>query len=195
MQFVGNRGGLIRKLHVPNSGQPPSCTPISWWDADTVLASCATSPGQSVATQLWLVPQSGGSPQSLTTPSGTGSGAGYDTGAWLADGTEYVTQTTSMQCPGAPSGPGGLEIQALTQSGSSAPVVVPGSTGKHDAIIATDGGKLLVLAQTACPGTSSLLWFSPASSNVQTLLTAPTGGEAGVIAAVPYGSGTAAAGN
>jgi hypothetical protein len=194
MQLVNNAGGLIRRLHVPHSGQPPSCTPISWWDTSTVLASCAATAGQSAATELYLVPDSGSSAQALTVASGTPAGVGYDTGAWQAGGQEYVTQTTATQCPQAASGPGGLEILRLASSGSDVPIAVQGSTGNHNVIVASSGPRLLVLAQTSCPGTTSLLWLNPATGATQALLTAPAS-QAGVVAAVPYGAGTAAAGN
>lgn len=194
MQLVSNAGGLIRRLHVPNSGQPPSCTPISWWDAGTVLASCAATGGQSAATQLWLVPDSGSSPVPLTVASGISAGTGYDTGAWQAGGQTYVTQTTAAQCQSAPSGPGGLAILRLDSSGSGELVTVPGSTGNHNVVVGSTASRLLVLAQTSCPGSTSLLWFDPATGATQTLISGPAG-QAGVIAAVPYGQGTAQAGN
>jgi hypothetical protein len=194
MQLVSNAGGVIRRLHVPHSGQPPSCTPLSWWDTSTVLASCAAVAGNSAATELWLVPDNGSPGRPLTVASGTPAGVGYNEGAWQAGGQEYVTQTTATQCTQAANGPGGLQILRLASSGSSVPVAVPGSAGNHNAIVASAGPRLLVLAQTSCQGTTSLLWLNPATGAAQVLLTAPAS-QAGVVAAVPYGAGTATAGN
>ncbi len=185
MQLVDNAGGVVRRLHVPHSGSPPSCTPVSWWDSTTVLASCAAT-GQPGESRLWLVPVGGGPPTPETLASGSGSGAGVYTGAWQAGGQVYVTATSSSQCPSAPSGPGSLGVFRLAPSGSDSPVSIPGSTS--NAILGSSGGRLLVLAQTGCPGSTTLEWFSPAAGSTQSLLPAASG-QAGVVAAVAYGTG------
>jgi hypothetical protein len=184
MQVLSNAGGPVRKLHVPGSGKPPSCEPISWWDAQTVLASCvAASPG-SGATGLWLVPADGATPTLLAVASGSAStGVGYNIDAWQAAGQDYVVQTTAAGCS---SGALGAEIARATSSGSVTPDAIPESTGDHNTIIGSMGGRLLILAQTSCPGTSSLLLFDPAKGSAQPLLTAPAS-EQGVIAAAAYG--------
>jgi hypothetical protein len=189
MQLVSNAGGHSRKLRVPGSGTPPSCTPISWWTSDTILAYCnaASSPG---AGQLWLVRDTGSS-TGLTGVSGSGSGSGDLTGAWQSGGTVYVTSTTATQCQTAASGPGGQQILRLGQGGAEVPIGVPDSMNHHAAVVASVGGRLLVLAQTSCPGTSSLIWFNPSTHAAQTVLTAPST-EVGVVAAVPFGSGPTA---
>jgi hypothetical protein len=184
MQLVGNAGGIIRRLHVPDSGSPPSCTPLSWWDSATVVASCAAT-GQPGESRLWLVPVNGSTPAPETLASGSGSGDGIYTGAWQAGGQVYVTATSSSQCPSAASGPGGLGIFQLASSGSDSTVSVPGSTSYHNEILGSSGGRLLVLAQTSCPGTTSLEWFNPAAGSTQPLLPGSSG-QAGVVAAVAY---------
>jgi hypothetical protein len=184
MQLASNAGGIIRKLHVPQSGSPPSCIPLGWWDSTTVLAGC-TANGQAGATRLWQVPVDGSTPTPLTLASGSGSGAGVYTGAWSAGGQVYVTATSSSQCPAAPSGPGGLGIFRLASSGTDTTISVPGSTSYHNAIVGSVDGRLLVLAQTSCPGTSGLEWFDPATGSAQQLLPAAAG-QAGVVAAVAY---------
>jgi hypothetical protein len=187
MQLVSNAGGLIHKLHVPDSGTPPSCVPISWWDETTVLADCdATNGSMPNATRLWLVPTEGGTPSPVSGPSGSPSGSGFVTGAWTANGTTYVTSTDASQCPSAATGPGGLGILPASQVGSGSPVSISGSTGNHNGIVAAVGDRLLVLAQTSCPGTSSLLWYRPADGSTEPLLTEPSG-QVGVIAAVAFG--------
>jgi hypothetical protein len=192
MQLVSNSGkGPIQKLHVPGSD---SCTPISWWDSATVLATCVAGKPQLGQTELWLVPDDGRKPTPLTTQAGSVSGAGTFTGAWQAGQHLYATATTSQQCAGAASGPGGLGIIDVTDSTSPAPVTISGTTNTYAAVVAVDQahGRLLVLARTSCPGSWSLLWFTPSSGTTQTLLAAPAR-QAGVIAAVPYhGSGPAA---
>jgi hypothetical protein len=188
MQLAGNAGGIVRRLHVPDSGSPPSCTPISWWDTGTVLASCAAQSQQSGETRLWLVPIDGSTPTPETLASGSGSGAGLYTGAWQAGGQVYVTATSSSQCPAAASGPGGLGIFKLASSGSDSAVSVPGSNSYRNAILGSSAGRLLVLAQTSCPGTSVLEWFNPSAGSTQPLLPAASG-QAGVVAAVAFGAG------
>ena len=49
------------------------------------------------------------------------------------------------------------------------------------------GARLLLHAQTACPGSESLLWYNPATNAEQWLLRAPAGA-AGVIGVVAYNS-------
>ena len=192
MQVLSNAGGRARRLHVPDSGIPPSCVPVSWWTESTVLADCAatndTTPG---ATSLWLVPTAGGKPTQVTAPAGGESGGGVSTGAWTADGTVYVNTTSFSQCAGAASGPGGLGIVPASQAGSGSPLQVSGTTNNHNAIVAGVGDRLLVLGQTSCPGTSSLLWYRPSNGTTQPLLMEPAT-EVGVIAAVPFGPGPTA---
>jgi hypothetical protein len=193
MQLVSNAGGLIRRLRVPAAGTPPACTPISWWSTQTVLAYC-NAVGVPDAGRLWLVPTGGGPASALTGISGSPSGIGDLTGAWQAGGAVYLTATTAAQCQPAASGPGGQQILLLGQSGAETAVSLPGSTDDRAAVVAGVGSRLLVLAQTSCPGTSSLIWFNPSTHAAQTVLTAPAT-EVGVVAAVAYGSGSAAAAN
>jgi hypothetical protein len=191
MQLVSNAGGLIRKLPVPGSGKPSSCAPISWWNTDTVLANCAATGSANSAARLWLVPDSGSTPTPLTAASGSPSGAGFISGAWPAGGQVYVTSTTFTQCPTAASGPGGLAILRLATNGSTTQLSVANSTNHYSSVVAGVGGRLLVVAQTSCPGTSSLMLLDPSTGTTQTLLAAPST-EVGVIAAVPFGWGPAA---
>jgi hypothetical protein len=193
MQVLFNNGTKLHMLHVPGSGHPSSCMPVTWWNDTTVLASCAVTGGQGGSSRLWLVPAAGGSSTPLTTVAGSPSGAGENEEAWQADGDVYLTQTSFHQCQGAPSGPGGMDILALSQ-GTNAPMTIPGSTSNFSTIVATQGNQLLVLTQTACPGTSSLLWFNPSTQQSQPVISAPAS-QVGVIAAVPYGNGPTAATN
>jgi hypothetical protein len=184
MLLVSNAGGLIRKLHVPGSD---SCTPISWWTADTVLASCVAGNPQLGQTQLWLVRADGSGTTQLTAAAGSASGPGTFTGAWQINDHMYATATSSQQCAGESTG--GLGIIDVTTSASPAPVTIPGTTNDYAAVVAADQarGQLLVLAQTSCPGSWSLLWLNPSGDTATKLLTAPAG-QAGVMSAVPYQS-------
>ncbi|HEY7325669.1 MAG TPA: hypothetical protein VH520_12680 [Streptosporangiaceae bacterium] len=183
MQLVGNAGGKVTKLTVPGAA---SCVPLRWWDTSTVLSFCGIA-GQPAAGQLWLVPVDGRAPTQLTETSGSQSGNGDLIGAWQAAGTTYVTVTNFQQCEGAASGPGGLAVVPLSgQSVTGTPITVKGATNNHTSIVSMEGGKLLVLAQTGCPGTSSLLLFDPKTGATTTVL-AGQSDQVGVLAAVPYG--------
>jgi TolB protein len=190
MQLVGNAGGLIRKLRMPGTGSPKSCTPVSWWSADTVLAFCNAA-GQQDAGRLWLVSVGGGSPSPLTGISGSLSGIGRLTGAWQTGSAVYATATTSAGCPGTASGPNGQQILQVGTGGAESAVNIPTTQNHYASVVAGVGGRLLVLAETSCPGTSSLIWFNPSTHVAQALLPAPAT-EAGVVGAVPFGSGPAA---
>jgi TolB protein len=181
MQLVGNAGGKVTKLTVPGAG---SCVPLSWWGA-SVLSYCGVT-GQPSAGQLWLVPPNGSAPTQLTQTSGSPSGTGSLIGAWQAGSTTYATVMTTRQCPGAPSGPGGLSVVPVSGESLQQAITVRGATNNHTSIVSVSGGKLLVLAQTGCPGTSSLLQVDPSAGATTTLL-AGQDGRVGVLAAVPYG--------
>jgi hypothetical protein len=171
MQLVSNAGGLIRRLDVPDSGSPPSCVPVTWWNADTVLASCAVT-GERDASRLWLVPDDGTTPTALTGASGSPSGMGILIGAWRVAGAVYANTTDFTECQSAASGPGGLAV-ATASGGSLQPISVGGTTNNHTAVVFAADGRLLLLAETSCPGTSELLWLNPSTGATQTVLSAP----------------------
>lgn len=190
MQLLSNAGGaVIRRLVVPDSGSPPSCVPLTWWNSNTVLAACSVT-GNPAESRLWLVPANGDNPTPLTSPSGIAEGSYVVTGAWQGPGGVYVTETNTRQCAGAASGPGGLAV-ATVGGGSLQHIGVRGTTNNHTSVVAAVDGQLLLLAQTSCPGTSSLLWLNPSTGATQVLLSPPTS-EAGVVSAVPYGNGPTA---
>lgn len=183
MQLVGNAGGgKVTRLTVPGA---PSCVPLSWWDSSTVLSYCGVT-GQPSAGQLWLVPANGSAPSQLTQTSGSPSGDGGLVGAWQTAGATYVNVVNFRQCPGAPSGPGGLAVVPVSSESLQQPMTVQGTTNNHTSVVSASDGKLLVIAQTTCPGTSSLLWLDPSTGATTTVL-AGQAGKLGVLAAVPYG--------
>jgi TolB protein len=185
MQLVGNANPakVIIKLKVPGAD---SCVPLTWWNTSAVLSYCGVN-GQSSAGQLWLVPTDGSQPTQLTQTSGSPSRTGDLVGAWQAAGTTYATVMNSQQCQGALNAPGGLAVVPVGSDGSlQQPINVQGATSNHTSVVSVSGGKLLVLAQTACPGTSSLLRFDPSTGTTTTVL-AGQPGQVGVLAAVPFG--------
>jgi TolB protein len=187
MQLVGNADGKVTGLTVPGSA---TCVPLSWWNASTVLSYCRAG-AQSARGQLWLVPTDGSGPAQLTQTSGSASGQGDLIGAWQAAGVTYVAATNFRECPGAQSGPGGLSLVPVSGESLQRPITVGGATNNHTSIVSVSGGNLLLLAQTSCPGTSSLVKFDPSTGVATTLVTVPAG-EVGVLAAVPYGLGSTA---
>lgn len=175
VEEVTNSTGATRSLPAPAGA---TCSPVRWWNASTILASCLAS-GR-VAPRLWLVPASGARPTALTQQrSGHGPDLG-DLDAWQLPSGLYLQ---------AASGCGVIYIAKQASDGSASTVNVPQTTGNDNQIVTADGGKLLVRAQTSCAESTSLLWFTPATSAVQMLMRARPGIQ-GVIAAVPYRPGS-----
>jgi len=75
----------------------------------------------------------------------------------------------------------------LSPGSSPAAVTLTGTTGNYSTIVGAAGDRLLVLAQTSCPGTSELLWLNPSTGAEQMLLSAQSS-EAGVTSAAAFGS-------
>jgi hypothetical protein len=180
LQLVDNAGGVIRNLPVTGAGPGASCTPVRWWDPQTVLAWCESG----ITQGLWLVPASGAAPTSVAAPTSGASDFGLDTGAWEASGISYVNQSAASTCPQAAGTPSGTSFSAVGAAGSLSAVTVPGTKGAT--VVGTTSGRLLLLARTACPGTGALLWFTPGTGAAQFLQSAPAG-QAGVVAVVPFG--------
>jgi hypothetical protein len=186
MQLFSNRGGRVGKLKVPNS---KSCVPLSWWDGSTVLADCLVAGVPDDATRLWLVPENGATPTPLTQAAAAGNGRVI--GAWQAGSSVYVTSVTSNRCSGVQSAFAGVGISPASEAGSAGTISIPGTTNNVSTVVATADRRLLVVAQTSCPGTFSLLWFNPSARSATTVIAAPSS-QAGVVAAVPYGNGPTA---
>ncbi len=80
-----------------------------------------------------------------------------------------------------------MQIFRQAGNGSIKMVNVPHTSGNNNQVVTASGARLLVHAQTACPGSSSLLWFNPATHAEQWLFHAPAK-DAGVIGVVAYNS-------
>jgi TolB protein len=175
LELVTNNGVLARALPVPGN---PTCQPVRWWNASTVLASCLAP--DSSSSRLWLVPISGASPTALTAQrNGKGPDLG-DIDAWQLPSGTYLQATGAC---------GVIFIAKQASNGSAAAVNVPQTTGNDNQIVTALGSRLLVRAQTSCEESTSLVWFTPATNAVQMLIRAPSGTQ-GVIAAVPYNRGS-----
>jgi hypothetical protein len=176
LELVSNAGGVIRSLPVPGTDAPLGCTPSRWWNATTVLAQCVGHGAYSP--RLWLVPTSGKRPTALT-PQRSGAGPDLgDIGAWQLPSGTYVQALGACAT---------LQIFRQAANGSITPVVPAHTAGQDNRIVTALGARLLLNAQTACPGSESLLWYNPATKAEQWLLRAPAGA-AGVIGVVAYNS-------
>ncbi len=174
LELVSNVGGVIRSLPVPGTSPNPGCEPLRWWNATTVLADCAATG----APRLWLVPTTGKKAAALT-PRRSSAGPDLgDIGAWQLSSGLYVQGLTAC---------GTMQIFRQAANGSVKAVNVPGATGNNNEIVTALGARLLVRAQTGCPGSSSLLWFNPSTHAEQWLLRAPAD-DAGVIGVLAYNS-------
>ena len=172
LKLVSNDGPLIRKLPVPGTSAN-TCNPVRWWNAVTILASCA--PPNTAAPQLWLVPVSGGRPVALTPRRSASSRDLGDLDAWTLSSGLYLQAA----------GPCGvLQIFKQARDGSIKLVTVPHTEGDNAVLTAT-GSRLLVQAPTSCVGSNSLLWYNPGTHAEQWLIRAPSK-VIGVENAVPF---------
>jgi hypothetical protein len=172
LKLVGNDGTQIRTLPVPGT-TTSSCTPVRWWTASTVLASCEQP--HSDGPQLWLVPVSGARPQALTPPRKVSSGDLGDLDAWTLHSGLYLQAAGPCAV---------LQIFKQARNGSITLVKVPHTNGDNDVLTAL-GARLLIQAPTSCIGSNSLLWFNPATHAEQWLIRAPAN-QIGVTVAIPF---------
>lgn len=174
LELVSNAGGVIRSLPVPGT-IANTCQPIRWWNSTTVLATCAGSHTSSPATRVYLVPVNGARPTALTPQRGSNSRDLGDFDAWQISGSTYVQAA----------GPCGT-VQIFRQaSNGSITLVSPAGTTGNDLIRTVYGSRMLLDAQTGCPGSTSLLWYDPRTHAEQWLLRTPSK-QIGVISAIPY---------
>lgn len=176
LELASNGGGAVRSLPVPGTDPDLGCLPSRWWNPTTVLAACLAK-GRFIP-RLWLVPTNGKKPVPLTPQRGsTGPDLG-DIGAWQLSSGLYVQGLA---------GCGTMAIFKQAANGSIRMVNVPGASGNNNEVVTALGARLLVNAQTGCPGSSSLLWFNPATHAEQWLLRTPAK-DAGVIGVIAYNS-------
>jgi TolB protein len=175
LTLVSNAGGVIRRLQVPGDAGAQGCTPGRWWDTSTILARCLAK--GSLAFRLWLIPAGGGAATALTPQrSGHGTDPYGDIGAWQLSSGLYLQAL----------GPcGTVFIVRQASDGSLKVINIPGAKGNNNSIVTAYGPKLLVQAQTGCPGSNSLLWFNPETGAAQMVLKAPND-MIGAFAEVPY---------
>src|SRR5271170_7689365 len=122
LKLVSNNGTQIRTLPVPGT-TTSSCTPVRWWTASTVLASCEQP--HSDGPQLWLVPVGGASPQALTPPRKVSSGDLGDLDAWALPSGLYLQAAGPCAV---------LQIFKQARGGSITLVKVPHTNGDNDVL-------------------------------------------------------------
>jgi hypothetical protein len=173
VQLVSNSGGVLRTLPVPGTGSD-GCLPARWWNATTILATCVAKGAR--RDRLWLVPASGARPAALTAQHGKHSADPGDLDAWRLSAGLYLQSLKA-------SGSGLIFRQAA--GAAVRPVTVP-ATSDNNWILAADGARLLIGAETPCWTSRSLLWFSPSTGKEQFLFKTPHK-LAGVLGDTAYG--------
>jgi hypothetical protein len=172
LKLVSNGGTLVRKLPVAGTSAD-TCNPVRWWNATTVLASCA--PSDSAVPQLWLVPLGGGRPAALTPRRSFTTGDLGDLDAWSLTSGLYLQAAGPCAV---------LQIFKQARNGSIRLVKVPHTEGDN-VVLTASGSRLLVQAPTSCDGSNSLLWYNPGTHAEQWLIRAPSN-VIGVVNAVPF---------
>jgi hypothetical protein len=94
----------------------------------------------------------------------------------------HVSAYGNLQAAGAC---GTLQIFRQAGNGSITRIAPPHTSGNNNVIVTTSGSRMLVRAETGCPGSMSLLWYDPRTHAEQWLMKAP-GSQRGVVAVVPY---------
>lgn len=173
-ELVSNAGGVIRSLPVPGTASN-TCRPVRWWSSSTVMLSCATSPTTNPATRLWLVPVNGARPSALTPQRSNSSRDLGDMDAWQISGGLYLQAA----------GPCGTVQMFRQASNGSISLITPAGTTGNDFITTVSGSRMLLDAQTGCPGSVSLLWYDPRTKAEQWLMRTPAA-QIGVMATIPY---------
>jgi TolB protein len=174
LELISNLGGVIRSLPIPGT-QANTCRPDRWWNSTTVMAGCAGGNPSLPATRLWLVPVNGAKPTALTPQRGSNSRDLGDMDAWQISGGLYLQAA----------GPcGTVQLFRQARNGSITLISPAGTTG-NDLIRTVYGSRMLLDAQTGCPGSTSLLWYDPRTKAEQWLLRTPST-QIGVISAIPY---------
>jgi hypothetical protein len=173
VELISNAGGVIRSLPIPGTAAN-TCQPVRWWSASAVLATCGSN-ASNPANRLWVVPVNGARPTALTPQRSPSSRDLADLDAWQISGGLYLQAA----------GPcGTVQIFRQAPNGSISLITPAGTTG-NDWIGTVYGSRMLLNAQTGCPGSRSLLWYDPRTKAEQWLMRTP-GNEIGVMSAIPY---------
>ena len=157
LSVIGNNGMLLRHLAVPGR-----CSPVKWWTASEVLASCSLGGDPD---RLWLVPAAGGAATALTPTRPT-------TGPDLGD--EDAWQLTSGLFTHA-LGPCGSQFLMRQQADGQATVVSVPGLGNNVLAESGQGSRIAVLGMQECGGGSALVWLEPATMRTEPIATGDIG--------------------
>jgi hypothetical protein len=168
LSLVSNLGGVSGVLRLPVR-PGASCAPVRWWRDDVVLAECS---GPGIAgPRLWLVPVSGARPAALTPQRGQNGPDYGDINGWrLPGGALYLQALASCGPP---------FIARAHRNGTVTPILIPG------VVVAQAGQWLLTEQAGGCLGSTSLLWFNPATHAERWVFRTPAA-DLGVISAAAF---------
>jgi hypothetical protein len=170
--FISNEGGVARQVGIRGANPTYGCSVVRWWDATHVLTLCAK--------RLWLVPAGHGAPVALTSQPQTQLMDG-----WRAGKSLFVQQFLSGSThPGCEVG-----LKRQQADGSLVLVNVPGLGCSSGGVLASVGGRLLILGQPGDAG-GSLRWFNPATGKIK-ILYKPEPGAEGIVFVVAFGEASA----
>lgn len=168
LSLVSSRGGVstVLPLPVPHGA---SCAPVRWWRDGVVLTECS---GPGIAgPRLWLAPVSGARPTALTPQRGQNGPDYGDINGWrFPGGTLYLQALASCGPP---------FIARANPSGTVTPLLIPG------VVVAQAGHWLLTEQAAGCLGSTSLLWFNPATHAERWVFRTPAA-DPGVISAAAF---------
>jgi hypothetical protein len=168
LSLVSRLGGVSGVLPLPVS-RGASCAPVRWWRDSVVLAECS---GPGIAgPRLWLVPVSGARPTALTPQRGQNGPDYGDINGWrLPGGALYLQALASCGPP---------FIARAQRNGTVTPLLIPG------VVVAQAGQWLLTEQAGGCLGSTSLLWFNPATHAEHWVFRTPAA-DPGVISAAAF---------
>jgi hypothetical protein len=168
LSLVSNLGGVSGVLPIPVS-RGASCAPVRWWRDGVVLTECS---GPGIAgPRLWLVPVSGARPAALTPQRGQNGPDYGDINGWrLPGGALYLQALASCGPP---------FIARAHRNGTVTPILIPG------VVVAQAGRWLLTEQAGGCLGSTSLLWFNPATHAERWVFRTPAA-DLGVISAAAF---------
>jgi hypothetical protein len=163
-------GAVVSQLPIAPKGDT-FCSPLRWWSATVVLASCAANGGQ-----LWEFPVNGETPRALTerpVPPIAG-----DMSAWHVGPSVYLQ--VALGC--------GAVWVAHLHGVVPTLVHVPHVSMAHSLFVVGASSTSLALQSTlVCGHGESLLWWTP-STNAEQVVLGPPVTPGGVNGALPYPS-------
>jgi hypothetical protein len=158
--MLSNAGGTITQLaQTPGVDTTLGCSVVRWWDASTILTSCAEADG---VPRLWLVPASGAPATALTPPRHKGDGANADSGdrdAWQTASGLYLQSSNAS---------GSLVLSKQAADGSLIAMRIPGMD--YLRVQTSDGTRFLLDARGSANPGLSLIWYDAATGDTTVAL-------------------------